>query len=574
MKTSLYLLLIFALISCKKQISNTPVVHSLPPVTGCTVPPTDDKAWYTIKSRAPIIPGLGDLHFKITTTSDSAQLYFDQGLRLSYAFNHAEAARSFYYASQLDTTCAMCYWGFAYVLGPNYNAGMEPDSYQRAFNAIQTAKKWLKENNTKEKDLIYALATRYTADPVENRAPLDSMYSAEMKKLYEKYPTDPEIGALYAESIMDLHPWDLWDKKGNPKSWTTAIINTLESIMKLYPEHPGLHHFYIHAVEASYSPERGIASANKFDMGLVPNSGHLVHMPSHIYIRTGDYHLGSVANIKAASIDSTYITTCHAQGTYPLAYFPHNNHFLSATATMEGNQKLALTAAYKVQNHISTSLMKDAAWSTLQHYYTIPFFILIKFGSWNHILTATEPSTLVYPQAIYHYARGMAHIGLAQLDSAQFELNKLEAFSNDSTLQQMTIWGINKMSNIVSIASLVLNAKIQQYKKDYPQSIALFKKAIAMEDALNYQEPPDWFFSIRHELGDVLTDASKYQDAIKTYTEDLNWWPKNGWALSGLKKVYTLTKNMTALDKVDKQLTDVWGYADTELDGSRVKNLK
>jgi len=571
MKTTLSLLLILFLISCKKQISNPGDVQSLPPVTGCALPATDDKAWYAIKSRAPIIPGLGDLHFQIATTSDSAQIFFDQGLRLSYAFNHAEAARSFYYASQLDSACAMCYWGFAYVLGPNYNAGMEPDSYQRAYKAIETAKKWVNEKYTKEKDLIYALATRYTAEPVENRAPLDSTYSAEMKKLYEKYPTDPEIGALYAESIMDLHPWDLWDKKGNPKSWTPAIISILESIMKLYPDHPGLHHFYIHAVEASYNPERGIASAKKFDAGLVPNSGHLVHMPSHIYIRTGDYHQGSIANIKAAEIDSTYITTCHAQGTYPLAYFPHNNHFLSATATMEGNKELALAAAYKVRNHISTSLMKDPAWATLQHYYTIPFFILVKFGSWNQILNASEPSVLIYPQAIYHYARGMAHIGLHQLDSALSELNKLEALAKDSTVAQMSIWGINKMSDILSIASLVLKAKILQHKKEITESINLFKKAIDMEDALNYQEPPDWFFSIRHELGDALTDAAKYEDAIIAYTEDLAWWPKNGWALEGLKKVYTITKNKNALDKVEKELTDVWNYADTKLDGSKVK---
>jgi tetratricopeptide (TPR) repeat protein len=571
MKPSLNLLLILILISCKKQINSPRIVQSLPPVTGCTLPATNDKAWYAIKSRAPIIPGLGDLHFEITTTSDSAQIFFDQGLRLSYAFNHAEAARSFYYASQLDSTCAMCHWGFAYVLGPNYNAGMEPDSYQRAYMAIETAKKYVNEKNSKEKDLIIALATRYTAEPVENRAPLDSTYSAEMKKLFEKYPTDPEIAVLYAESIMDLHPWDLWDKKGNPKSWTPAIISTLESIMKLYPDHPGLHHFYIHAVEASYSPERGIASAKKFDDGLVPNSGHLVHMPSHIYIRTGDYHLGSIANIKAAEIDSQYITTCHAQGTYPLAYYPHNNHFLSATATMEGNQKLALSAAYKVRNYISTVLMQEPAWSTLQHYYTIPFFILIKFGSWNQILNTAEPSTLIYPQAIFHYARGMAHIGLHQLDSAQSELNKLAALSKDSTLHQMNIWGINKMSDIVSIASFMLDAKIHQHNKDYTESIALFKKAIVMEDALNYQEPPDWFFSIRHELGDALISATKYQDAIKTYNEDLAWWPKNGWALSGLTKVYTLTNNTTALATMKQQLGDVWKYADTELDGSRVK---
>lgn len=570
MKTFLSLLLLLIFIACKKPISPK-VVNSLPPVTPCTLPATDDKAWYTSGARAPIIPGLGDLHFAIVTRSDSAQIYFDQGLRLSYAFNHAEAARSFYYATRLDSTCAMCYWGFAYVLGPNYNAGMEPDSYQRAHSAIQSAKKWVQNTNTKEKDLIYALASRYTAEPVENRAHLDSSYSAEMKKLYEKYPNDPEVAALFAESIMDLHPWDLWDKKGNPKAWTPEIISSLESIMKIHPDHPGLHHFYIHAVEASFNPARGIPSAAKFDAGLVPNSGHLVHMPSHIYIRTGDYHLGSVANIKAAQIDSQYITTCHAQGTYPLAYFPHNNHFLSATATMEGNQQLALASAYKVRNHISTVLMKDPAWSTLQHYYTIPFFIMVKFGAWNQILSTPEPSSLVYPRAIHHYARGLAHLGLHHPDSALLEWNQLDALAKDSSLQDMSIWGINKMSEIVQIASLVLNARIHQHNKEYTESIRLLTKAIEMEDALNYQEPPDWFFSIRHELGDVLTTGAKYRDAIKIYQEDLAWWPKNGWALSGLKKVYTLTKNNTALKTIEQELLLAWSHADTELEGSRVK---
>ena len=569
MKNLLPVLLLLAIqcTSDKKQSVRTTV---LPSATVCGSF-TSDAAWYSEQHQAPILEGLGNLHYSITTQKDTIQRYFDQGLILSYAFNHAEAARSFYSAIQLDTTCAMCYWGYAYVLGPNYNAGMEPDNYIRAYQAIQKAIRYSVNNTEKEKGLIHALSTRYIKDPTDDRRVLDSIYSSEMMKLNARYPDDPEIAALYVESIMDLHPWDLWDKKGNPRPWTPAIINTIEGLIKKYPDHPGFHHFYIHAVEASFKPERALESARRFDRGLVPNAGHLVHMPSHIYIRTGNYHEGSLANLHAVNIDSQYVATCHAQGMYPLAYFPHNFHFLAATATLEGNSAWALMGAEKVRAHVRTTLMKDPKWSTLQHYYMIPYYIEVKFGLWDSILHRNEPMAgLPYVDAIRHYARGMAYLGKDNLSEANKELQLLASNARDSSLAGMTIWGINAMSDIVSIAQKVLNAELLAKQKDFDSSIQLLREAVLIEDGLNYNEPPDWFFSVRHHLGAILSEHQKYDDAIQVYLEDLKRLPKNGWAQHGLKAALMGKKDIKALRMIEKDIKLSWKQADIRLNSSRI----
>lgn len=541
------------------------------PVTMCGTQTTDAR-WYTTEEIAPKFEGLGDLTYSITTQNPEVQFYFDQGLRLSYAFNHAEAARSFYYASRLDSTCAMCYWGFAYVLGPNYNGGMEPDNYQRAYSAIQKAIKYSEGGSEKEKQLIHALASRYVEQPVDNRYHLDSAYSFNMKKLHQTYPDDPEIGALYVESIMDLHPWDLWDKQGQPKSWTPEIVAIIERLMKKYPSHPGFHHFYIHAVEASLHPEKALESARKFDEGMVPGAGHLVHMPSHIYIRTGDYHAGSISNINAIKIDSQYVSSCHAQGVYPLAYYPHNYHFLVATASLEGNKSWALLASDKVRSHVDTVLMKDPAWATLQHYYLIPYFVDVKFGQWQSIRNRTEPALeLPYIKSIYHYARGMALLNTRDTSGALEEMKTLKLLARDSSLKELSIWGINTIADIVDIASLILHAEILVKEKSYSAGIELLRQAVLLEDRLNYNEPPDWFFSVRHHLGNAYIESGKYKEAIRVFKEDLKTLPRNGWAYHGLKKAYELDNDQRGLAQIENELKLSWQYADIELDGSRIK---
>jgi hypothetical protein len=324
---------------------------------GCYSTLTTDKDWYTSGRKAPKFNGLTGVDFQISTANPEAQEYFSQGMMLSYGFNHAEAARSFYEATRLDSTCAMAYWGYAYVLGPNYNGGMEKDNLQRAYASAVQAQSLSQNCTPKEQALIGALAYRYAANPPEDRSSLDIAYASAMKKVYEQFPSDPNIGALYAESLMNQHPWDLYEKQSKkPRAWTPALVTVLEHLMKVNPKHPGAHHFYIHAMEASATPEKALVSANLLNT-LVPGSGHLVHMSSHIYINTGDYHPGTLSNLRAVEVDSVYTTACHAQGVYPLAYYPHNYHFLAATASLEGNSALAWKAAKELQKHTAKDIM-------------------------------------------------------------------------------------------------------------------------------------------------------------------------------------------------------------------------
>ncbi|HSB91885.1 MAG TPA: hypothetical protein VLC28_02155, partial [Flavitalea sp.] len=406
-------------------------------------------------------------------------------------------------------------------------------------------------------------------EPPVDRSALDSAYSKAMQKVYETYPTDPEVTALYAESLMDMHPWDMYDKKTKePRPWATEIIAMLERSMRQYPNHPGPAHFYIHAVEASKTPERGLASA-KLLMSLVPGSGHLVHMPSHIYIWTGDYHLGTVANQKAVESDSAYITACHAQGAYPLAYYPHNYHYLAAMAALEGNSTLAIEAAKKVQEHTATGVMTEPGWGTLQHYYSIPYYVAVKFGKWNEILQIQEPAKeLIYPRAVLHYARGLAYLGKGDFPRADQEYKRLLELSKDSVLKQITIWDINTTHDIVQIAVNVLAAELSRGRKDYGSAIRSFEQAIAIEDNLNYNEPPDWFFSVRHHLGTALLQAGKFSEAERNYQDDLNIWKENGWALIGLYQAQQkLGKEKEAM-AVKKRFDKAWKYADCPLAAS------
>src|SRR5688572_14287133 len=480
-------------IACKKNPN--PDIMSASSIR--CAPPLTDTAWYSSGKPAPLFEGFDVLNYPITTKNEEAQKYFNQGLLLAYAFNHAEAARSFFHAARLDPTCAMCYWGYAYVLGPNYNAGMEPDNYPRAYDAIQTAIKLSANATAKEKALIAAMSMRYVKDPVEKRDSLDLAYMQAMKAVHRVYPEDVDVAAIYAESLMDMHPWDLWEQDGRSKPWTHEIIEAVEKAIKTDPKHPGGHHFYIHALEASPEPEKALASAKMFDDGLVPNAGHLVHMPSHIYINTGHYHLGSLANIRAVQLDSAYVTQCHAQGAYPVAYYPHNYHFLAATATLEGKKEWALDAARKmsVQSNHQGMLVPELA--TLQHYYTIPYFIMVKFGMWRDILKEEIPDTaLLYPRGVYHYARGMAYVGTNELEKAQKELDQLTLIGSEDTLKSLTIWGFNSMHQILQIAHKVLAGELAAKQKNYGESIRMLREAVAIEDQLLYQEPPDWFFSV------------------------------------------------------------------------------
>ena len=565
------LLLVISLIfACKQKAVEVQDVYAAAPMM--CAPQLSDADWYKQDTPAPLFEGMDILSYPVTTKNPEAQKYFNQGLLFAYGFNHAEAARSFYQAIRLDSTCAMCYWGYAFVLGPNYNAGMDPGHYERAFEAMQSANKYAASCTEKEKGLIKAMTVRYTKEVPENRSHLDSAFMEAMKIMHQQYPEDVDIASIYAESLMDMHPWDLWEKDGAAKPWTPEIIKAIEVAITLNPNHPGGHHYYIHALEASPYPERALPSAKKFDDGLVPRAGHLVHMPSHIYINTGDYHLGSIANINALKQDSTYVTQCHAQGSYPLALYPHNYHFLAATATLEGKSEWALDAAQKMSKQVNHKGMLIPELATLQHYYAIPYFVMVKFGKWEEILKMPAVDTsLIYPGGIRHYARGMAYVGLKDLEKAKIELNELKAVASMETLKTLTIWEINSLHTVADIAQKVLEGEILAAEGKSAESISLLKQAVALEDQLNYNEPPDWFFSVRHHLGAVLLSNTQPDEAIKAYLEDLERFPKNGWALSGLKQAYLDSKQSAKADETDALLKEAWAHADVKLKGSKVK---
>lgn len=567
----LYVLILWLVFVACKNRGNTHDISNRPFIA--CAPITTDLSWYQSDNIAPLIDGLDVMEFPVTTNDRLAQKYINQGMVLAYGFNHAEAARSFYYATKLDPDCAMAYWGFAYVLGPNYNAGMEPDNYQRAYDAVQKAKELASKNaSQKEKDLINALSKRYVQFPVEDRSELDLEYSNALREVYNKYSYDADVAALYAESIMDMFPFDLWDENGNPRERTNEIVQVVNKALEIDPKHPGAHHFKIHMLEASLHPDGALESAKIFDEGLVPGAGHLIHMPSHVYIRTGDYHKGTLANLRAVVVDSNYVAACNAQGAYPIAYFPHNYHFLAATAALEGNSSLALNASYNVAKHSSTTLMKEPGWGTLQHFYTIPFYISVKFGKWEEILELeNEVPSLKYPAAILNYARGMAFLSLGEMEKAKKELYSLETFAKDESLKEITIWDINTVSVLVQIARNVLKAEILAKEFKYSESISLLREAIKIEDGLNYNEPPDWFFSVRHHLGAIQIEAGLYNDAVSTYKEDLLRLPKNGWALHGLKLAYENLNNQDKVKEVELLRKQSWENADIVLTTSRVK---
>lgn len=567
------LCLSIVLCSCNKHSENKKKATKTNPITSnysCNTPEVTDKLWYTSGKKAPLFSGLEGLHFAITTKKAKAQNYFDQGLMLSFGFNHSESARSFFEATRQDPKCAMSWWGFAYVLGPNYNAGMEKDNFQRAFDAAKKANLYAAACTDKEKDLIEALTHRYAKDTTIARPVLDSSYAAAMRKVYKKYPKDVTIGSLFVEALMDMHPWNLWNKDGTAQPWTPEIMAVLKKCLQLEPKHVGANHFYIHATEMSQHAEEATASADLL-RNLVPGSGHLVHMPSHTYIRIGRYHDGVIANQKAVLVDSLYLESCHAQGVYPLAYYPHNYHFISACATLSGESKLAMKGALATANHAHKKLLREPEWSTLQHYYSIPWYVEVKLGLWKDILGTSPPEKdLKYPLVIWHYAQGMALLSQNKIADSKQHLNSMKKIMTDQKLKELTIWGINSVFDLCTIASKTLEGEINAKEKNYGKAISLLKEAVAKEDALNYDEPPDWFFSVRHHLGAVLLDAGKSKEAIKIYEEDLKNFRENGWALKGLMNAYEKLGDKKKYNETKSRFESAWKYADIKINASRI----
>lgn len=521
------------------------------------------------KFEAPLFNNLGSNHLEITTSNEWSQKFFDQGLTLTYGLNHAEAMRSFKEAARLDEECAMCYWGMAYVLGPNINSAMDSTLVEEANGYISQARRFMDKVSPFEQQMISAIDKRYPKNKAQTLASCYEDFASAMRATYLNFKDNNDIATLCAEALMDLHPWDYWNTKtGEPKPWTDEILQILESTLASDPKHPGANHYYIHATEASKNPGRALEAANTLT-NLVPGAGHLVHMPAHIYIRTGNYHEGSIAGELSVVADSLYITNCKAQGIYPLAYYPHNYHFLAATATLEGRGQLAIESAFKVAQNADAQLMYQPEWATLQHYYIIPYYILVKFGQWEKILEL--PNTdLLYPRAIRHYARGMAYLATDRLEESINELQALKQISNKEELKQISIWELNTVDHLVNIASLILEAEIENEMGNSDSAIGKLKQAVAIEDRLNYNEPPDWFFSVRHILGAVYLDNQNFELAEKIYLEDLAIYPNNGWALKGLQLSLEGQDKKEEVLASAKQLEMAWKYADFQLPSSRI----
>ncbi|PHN02915.1 tetratricopeptide repeat protein [Flavilitoribacter nigricans] len=569
MRSFLFLLAVLGfLVACNTRKTPKTTVDLPKPVSCSGGIPVDALADF--KNPLPLFANLNGETPDITTTSKKAKQYFDQGFQLAVGFNHAEAVRSFRYALEQDPECAMCYWGLAYALGPNYNAGMQPEVVTLAYEAARKAMQYADHAGAEERAIIRSISKRYPVGPMDDRTEYDNAYTEALREAHAEFPKNDHISTLLAEAIMDQHPWDLWDKAGNAKDWTPEILEILETTLERNPRHAASVHLYIHATEASKSPDRALPYAKNLPE-LIPGAGHLVHMPSHTYIRTGDYHEGVIVNSRAVEVDSSYMTACYAAGIYPLMYFPHNYHFLTACAALEGNSELSLEAADRMVDKLDTDLMRKSGYETIQHFWSIPLYLQVKFARWQDILATSKPDDeLVYPQGIWHYARAMAFINTGQPAAAANEYKQLERISDNKSLEEIAIFDINVMSDIIDIAEHVVAGELAAAKGDFAKAEKHLRKAIAIEDNLNYTEPPDWFFSVRHHLGPILIKAGKYAEAETVYREDLETFPKNGWALSGLYESLQRQQKDAAAAEVAQQLQTAWKYADVQLTNSTV----
>lgn len=516
---------------------------------------------------APLFSNMGEFEIPITTSSAYARKFFSQGLVLANGFNHAEAARSFREAIRQDSTCAMAHWGLAYVLGPNYNTNSDQGGTKEIQTAVTNAVEYSKSAQLWEQALIQALVAKFPVNSDTN----EEAYAAAMRNADQQFPENDLIVTLFAESLMNLHAWDLYTRKGGePKAWTSEIVSTLERALKLNAINPLANHLYLHATEASAYVEKALPSAERLKT-LVPGAGHLIHMPSHIYINTGDYHQASLSNEEAVKVDSAYIAQCKVQGVYPQMYYPHNWHFLAATTALEGRGARSIEASFKTAEIIDRNYLHEAGFETTQHYITIPYHVLVKFSQWEKIVALPKPeNNLKYPRAIWHYARGVAFANMNKLSQAQEALDSLKLLAQTEAVKTMKIWEINTTADVGNIAIHVLEGEIARFNGNMAAAINHFKQAIVIEDQLNYNEPPDWFFSVRHFLGDVYLRAGKYEDAEKTYREDLTYWVKNGFALNGLHHSLLLQKKADEAEEVKKQFEDAWKYADSALEFSRI----
>ena len=510
-----------------------------------------------------LLDDLGGYHRPITTTSAEAQKFFDQGLRLLWAFNHDEAARSFARAAELDPESAICLWGVSYALGPNYNIVMLPDRAQAAWEAAQKAVALAGRASPAEQALIEAVAKRYKGpQPLEppDQQPWSEAFAAAMREAARRFPDDLDIQTLFAESLMDLNPWKLWSLDGKPAPGTEEIVATLEGVLAKDQDHPGANHYYIHAVEASAHPEKAVAAADRVG-AMMPSAGHLVHMPAHIYQRVGRYADAAEANRKAAAADVAYNARAKPWGYYPGMYTYHNYSFLAFAAAAEGRGAEAIRAAREAVTWMPPAMV--AMMPGGDFFLAEPYLALVRFGKWDEILAEREPGpNMPILTGLWRFARGMALAGKNKPDEAQAEL--LAVTAQRAAVGPLPA-GFNSAADILGLAATLLEAQIAWTRGARDVAIPLFQSAVAKEDALAYDEPADWFYPVRHHLGAALMAVGRAADAEAVYREDLRRNPDNGWALYGLAQSLKAQKKTKEAAATDARFKKAWAAADVTL---------
>lgn len=536
-----------------------------PSTAAAKAPPRHAPAsrWSSLEAAgdgAMLFGDLGALHRPITTASAGAQQYFDQGLRLLFAFNHDEAARSFARAAQLDPSCAMCLWGVAYALGPNYNVPMLPDRFALAWQALGKALVVSPQATPVERALIEALARRYRGPEPHGpdaQRPLNVAYADAMRDVAKRFPGDADVQVLAAEARMDVDPWKLWSKDGTPAPGTQEILDTLEAVLARHPDHPGANHYYIHAIEASPHPEKGLPEARRLP-GLMPGAGHVVHMPAHIYQRVGMYEEASQANRDAIIADRAYLAKTTPPGYYPM-YIGHNYGFLAYSSAMEGRAGEALAAAREAAKAIPPQML--AMMPGMDFFPSEPLLVMVRFGRWDELLAEPRPDPRYHAMTgLWLHANGMALAAKGRLDEAQANLSELRTLISQVPPAEQA--SNNSTRAVLGVGAKALEARIAQ-ARDEPRALALWAQAVALEDGLAYAEPADWFYPLRHFQGAALLQAGKPREAEAVFRADLARHPKNGWALSGLAQALRAQNKSRQAKRVETQLARAWKRADT-----------
>jgi tetratricopeptide (TPR) repeat protein len=511
------------------------------------------------KPIAPRLQNLGRHTFPVSTKSSRARLFINQGMNLAYGFNHAEAARAFAEAARLDPDCAMAYWGHAFVLGPNINASMNADDEPKAYELVQKALTLKAKVTQRERDYIDALAARYTGK-ADDRQKANRAFADAMRALTRRWPADLDGRTILAEALMDLRPWNYWTRDGEPYAETREVEAALQYVLERNRNHPGALHYWIHLWEPTDTPERAEAEADRL-LPLMPGAGHIVHMPAHIYMRVGRHADVVKSNLMAVKADEEYITQCRAQGLYPLGYYPHNIHFVWMGATASGQRALALEYARKVERSIPQEALGQEP--LLQGFVVVPYWAMVRFGQWNDILADKGPRLdTAFTKGAWRYARAMAFVASEKIADAENELSELQKLLVDPSLKEQTTFSTNKGFAILRIAPEVIAGELAAKRKDWDKAVLHFERAVRYEDALIYQEPPDWHAPARQNLGAVLLQASRADEAEAVYWEDLKKNPGNGWTLFGLLQALKAQGKQDDAAMVEERFKRAWKDAD------------